>query len=1333
MPYSVNNTDSSLNFTVQDGAIDNSTLAVSLIGTNAENYADDIARNDVHLLENFASTSAPVSGTVLTGQLWYDKTDNVLKVYKGATTGWVNLEPLVVGTPPIRLTPKKGEQYFDTSNDKMYLYNGANWLPTGYGGEVTSALSGDSLVNNPTKFGAKVRAIFLKDTSGRSHPCMALVYVNNSTTNELYGGSTNGESIMAIFNHDATFTADNVASTTEGDSINYYAELNATGGVGVTINKGMNLRKDYVAEAVSLATEAITAQKANALFVGGTTIINANQFFRNNTDLLPDVDISFSIGSPSKRYDHLFVQQITLGAGQEQLQFVSNGSAKIGSVSNQAATVYAYDLYGGNAAISDVLTVGGATTIGGNTEITGTATLQVNDDIRSNATIFGGTLTDNTLQINSGSISSAVNGTFSGTVQFGTLSDGAIAITQFDNNLQLASNSATRVATQQSTKTYVDTEIATLKAYVEAEDKAQDLDFSGDSGTGTVLIGNTTVDTQSMTFTGGDGITTTGSGQTLTTDVDATVVRTSGAQTIAGVKTFTDNANFNGDVNLGNSVTDTVVIAGNLTVNGTQTTVNSATLSVADNEITLNSDVTGTPSQDAGIEVERGTSTNTRIRWNETTDHWEITNNGSTYTKIAQDTGELAEGTNLYYTNARADARIANNIIDEDDMSSNSASRAPSQQSVKAYVDTQVDTKDHLSELGGNTDDVDEGTTNLYFTNARADARVGAYSGALSTTASDLSDVTYGSPNDGQVLMWDNGNTTWTNNTIPSGVTTLVNLTDVNNGSGATTGQVLQKLANGNFGFGSVSTSNNYADSLAFATGTGILTVGRNGLTALTVDLDGRYSTTDTGFRPIHDTPVDGATTTSISSNWAFDNVKTAVPTGALFTDNNTTYSTATSSALGLVKIGFTESGQNYPVELSNGQMYVNVPWSGGSDTTYTASGNGLQLSGTVFSHKDTSSYAGTSATARTYITGITVDEFGHIQSVTTGTETVTDTNTNYYLSSASFSSGTLTLGRSGLNDVTVDLDGRYFKEIRGYNSNLGSGYVSQTSGTAADGIMFFKAGSNITLSEDTNFGGTGKDAMVITAANDNTTYSTATSSTLGLVKIGYTESGKNYPVELSSGQMYVNVPWTDTVTTDTNTTYTAGTGLTLVGTEFRNTQTNTDTTYTGGTGLTLSGTTFNVDGAFGAVNIQTTGNINGSTISGNNGNFGSGYYSGGLAVGGTSYTANTIRCAGDVIAYYSSDKRLKDNITPIEDSLEKIGKLKGYEFDWNDKQEVYEGHDIGVIAQEVEEVAPELVETREHDGYKAVKYEKLTALLINAVNELKAEVDDLKQQLRDK
>ena len=83
----------------------------------------------------------------------------------------------------------------------------------------------------------------------------------------------------------------------------------------------------------------------------------------------------------------------------------------------------------------------------------------------------------------------------------------------------------------------------------------------------------------------------------------------------------------------------------------------------------------------------------------------------------AKSTTNLSEGTNLYYTDARADARITNALIDEDNMASNSATKLPSQQSVKAYVDSQILTKD-------NTDEIAEGSTNLYFTNARADARI---------------------------------------------------------------------------------------------------------------------------------------------------------------------------------------------------------------------------------------------------------------------------------------------------------------------------------------------------------------------------------------------------------------------------------------------------------------------------------------------------------------------------------------------------------------------------------------------------------------------------------
>jgi len=105
-----------------------------------------------------------------------------------------------------------------------------------------------------------------------------------------------------------------------------------------------------------------------------------------------------------------------------------------------------------------------------------------------------------------------------------------------------------------------------------------------------------------------------------------------------------------------------------------------------------------------------------------------------------------------------------------------------------------------------------------------------------------------------------------------------------------------------------------------------------------------------------------------------------------------------------------------------------------------------------------------------------------------------------------------------------------------------------------------------------------------------------------------------------------------------------------------------------------------------------------------------------------------TLTATGDVVAYYSSDKRLKDNIVRIENPLEKVGKIGGYTFDWNDKQETYTGKDVGVIAQEIQEVLPELVTERDN-GYLAVKYEKMVPLLIESIKELKQEIDDIKQK----
>ena len=124
-------------------------------------------------------------------------------------------------------------------------------------------------------------------------------------------------------------------------------------------------------------------------------------------------------------------------------------------------------------------------------------------------------------------------------------------------------------------------------------------------------------------------------------------------------------------------------------------------------------------------------------------------------------------------------------------------------------------------------------------------------------------------------------------------------------------------------------------------------------------------------------------------------------------------------------------------------------------------------------------------------------------------------------------------------------------------------------------------------------------------------------------------------------------------------------------------------------------------------------------------------YYPGALGVGtSTPVTAGLIRATNDVIAYYGSDSRLKENVTPITNPLEKIQQIGGYEYDWNELSE-NEGHDVGVIAQEIEKVLPELVVER-NNGYKAVKYEKIVALLIETNKELLKRLEVVEKKLND-
>jgi hypothetical protein len=102
-----------------------------------------------------------------------------------------------------------------------------------------------------------------------------------------------------------------------------------------------------------------------------------------------------------------------------------------------------------------------------------------------------------------------------------------------------------------------------------------------------------------------------------------------------------------------------------------------------------------------------------------------------------------------------------------------------------------------------------------------------------------------------------------------------------------------------------------------------------------------------------------------------------------------------------------------------------------------------------------------------------------------------------------------------------------------------------------------------------------------------------------------------------------------------------------------------------------------------------------------------------------------------DITAFWTSDERLKDNVTPIDDPLAKVLTISGNTFDWNEKSNK-SGHDVGLIAQEIEQVLPEAVTTRDN-GYLAVDYHKVVPLLVEAIKELSAKVESLEQKLSDK
>ena len=243
MAYTINLTDGTIFAVVADGTI-NTDSSQTLVGKNYAGYGEFLDENFVRLLESAANTSAP--GAPLTGQLWYDKTNNIIKVYNG--TIFKSLSGAIAsGSQPT--SNVSGDLWFDTTNDQLKVYNGTSFItigPASTSGQGTS--------------GAIVTTI--TDNVASDHVVVQM-FVNNV--------------IVSIFSKDATFTP--------AAAISGFA----------TIGPGLNM-----STTVSNAVFNGTASNADTLdTLNSTRFMRSDAATSNNTSVSILADTGLYVGADS--------------------------------------------------------------------------------------------------------------------------------------------------------------------------------------------------------------------------------------------------------------------------------------------------------------------------------------------------------------------------------------------------------------------------------------------------------------------------------------------------------------------------------------------------------------------------------------------------------------------------------------------------------------------------------------------------------------------------------------------------------------------------------------------------------------------------------------------------------------------------------------------------------------------------------------------------------------------------------------------------------------------------------------------------------------------------
>ena len=875
-------------------------------------------------------------------------------------------------------------------------------------------------------------------------------------------------------------------------------------------------------------------------------------------------------------------------------------------------------------------------------------------DLTATGTITANALVGDLTGTLTGNISG--NTTVSGTLTFGSLSDGTLTMTGILDEDNMSSDSATALATQQS-----------IKAYVDAQVTASDLDYQGDSG------GQQSIDLDSEVFNiagTSNEVTTAGSGNTLTIGLASAIsgLTSVSATSLAGALTGNVTGDLTGDVT-GN-------ITGNVTGNVTgqvSDVSNHDTDDISEGSTNLYfSDARA----DARVNLQTGA--NLDLSSKSTSDLSEGTNLYYTSARFdsalaGKSTTNLSEGTNLYYTDSRTDARIALQVGSNLDLSS----------------------KD--------TDDLSEGATNKYFTDERVDDRVASLvvaSTGISSTYDDVANtltIANTAPDQTVAVTASNG--------LTSGGT-YPNLT-IAGDDATTSAKGVASFSSDHFSVssGAVSLAADSIDDTLIDFGTGAGQVNSDDLPEGSANL---YFTNERVDDQVGNNLIQGGS-----------------GIGVVYDDN-----------AGTLTINSTASG----IGLSD----FSAATSGIGSLAYNNTSGVFTYTGPTKSEIDGLGIAASTASTLAASRNISGVAFDGSADITLNTSAITE-NTNLYYTDARVQAVSINaLSEDTSPQLSANLDAQsyditttgkiYYGNMFATTGDLPSAttYHGMFSHVHATGKGYFAhAGNWITLLDETS-----STTDNLTEGSSNLYYTTARGNTDFDTRLATKDTD-----DLTQGTTNL---YNQTHTGDV----TGATALTIANdavTTAKILDANVTTAKIADNNITTAKilddniTTAKILDA----NITTAKLANDSVTADKvASDLRAVQYIGLDSTDYMEFTDNTqidlyingsnefrfeadgdFHADGDVIAYSTttpSDERLKENVKVIDNPLEKLDKLRGVTFDWIDREDKRSG---GIIAQELEKVMPELVREvdslKNEDSFKAVDYNGLIGLLIEAVKEL--------------